>query len=151
MLKRFTLAAVAAICLSSVGAFAQAATPTQSSPSRLDASQLVATSATSAATLTITPPSGQYVYINGVEVQNCAGGTAVTAAAPTTVTTTNLGGVAWTIGSGVTAGLCQPSPMSAGWAAPLKSAAPGTAVTIVLPTFATNQTIRVSAYYYFAP
>lgn len=126
-------------------------TLTQQSPTKLDTAGLVSTSATSASTITITPPSSNSVYVTNVEITNCAGGTAVTAAAPTTVTTTNLGGAAWTVGSGVTAGLCQPSPINGPFPMALKSAQPGLAVTLVLPTFATNQTIRVTAYYYFAP
>lgn len=122
----------------------------QAQPSHLDAAQLVASSATTATTLTLTPPAGQSVYVTNIEITNCASATAVTAAAPTTVSTTNLGGAAWTLGSGVTAGLCQPSPINGPFPLALKSATPGVAVTIVLPTFATNQIIRVSAYYYFA-
>jgi hypothetical protein len=91
----------------------------QQSATHLDAAQLVATNATSATTTTITPPAGQYVYINNVEITNCAG-TVITAAAPTTITTTNLGGAAWTLGSGSTAGLCQPSPASGSFVAGLQ-------------------------------
>ncbi len=143
----FVLAALLAVLFIEHGAGAQ--TRTQQDPQRLDAAQMVATSATSAATITITPPAGQSVYITNVEVTNCAGGTAVTAATPTSLTTTNLNGAAWTIGSGVTAGLCQPSPINGPFPLALKSAQPGVAVTFVLPTFATNQTVRVSVYYYF--
>lgn len=155
MLSRFKgLFLAAALLLLSPAAFAQVApntAPVQQLGTRLDAAQLVSTSATSATTITITPPSGYFVYITGLEITNCAGATAVTAAAVTTVTTTNLSGAAWTLGSGVTAGLCQPQAPNGPFSNPLKSATAGTAVTIVLPTFATNQTIRVSAYYYFAP
>lgn len=119
---------------------------TQQSPTRLDACTGISTSVASAATITITPPSGQYVYLCTVDIQNCAG-VAVTGAAPLTMSTTNLGGLAYTIGTGSTAGICQPQP--AAWAAPYKSAAPGVAVTLVLPTFTTNQVIRVTAFYYY--
>lgn len=137
-----------ALFLAPVLAQAQSIVGTQQQPTHLDAASTLGTSAASAATITITPPAGQYVYITNVEITNCAGGTAVTAAAPTSVTTTNLGGAAWTVGSGVTAGLCQPSPVNGPLPTALKAAAPGV-VTIVLPTFATNQTVRVSAYGYF--
>lgn len=148
---RLMTSIVAALAALLVASEASAQQTTQQSPSNLTAATLVQTSASSAATITITPPGGTSVYITNFEITNCAGGTAVTAAAPTTVTTTNLGGAAWTVGSGVTAGLCQPSPAVGSFSSGFKSAVPGTAVTIVLPTFATNQTVRVSVYYYFAP
>lgn len=129
---------------------ARAQQAVQQSATHLDAAQLVATNATSATTTTITPPAGQYVYINNVEITNCAG-TVITAATPTTITTTNLGGAAWTLGSGSTAGICQPSPASGSFVAGFRSAAPGTAVTFVLPTFIATQFVRLSVYYYFAP
>ena len=141
------------LILLSTSAFAQSVpgTLTQQSPTKLDAAGLVSTSATSAATITITPPASQNVYITNVEIANCAGAAAVVAAAVTTISTTNLNGAAWTVGSGVAAGLCQPSPANTSFPLALKSATPGTAVTFVLPAFATNQTLRVSAYYYYAP
>jgi hypothetical protein len=141
------LIVVLGLLLGVVPALAQA--PVQQSSTRLDAATFVSTSASSAATITITPPAGQYVYLTGIDLTNCAGASAVTAAAPTTVTTTNLSGAAWTVGSGSTAGNCQASPTGMSYPLTLKSSTAGTAVTIVLPTFATNQTIRVSAYYYF--
>jgi hypothetical protein len=147
-MKNLISALVVACALIAAPAFAQQAT--QQSATRADAANLVQTSATSAATITITPPSGQYVYLTGLDITNCAGSSAVSAAAVTTISTTNLGGVAWTIGSGVAAGLCQPAPTGP-FSLPLKSTTAGSAATIVLPTFATNQTIRVNAYYYFAP
>src|SRR4051794_26699404 len=113
---------LAALLLAPIALYAQ--TRAQQDPQRLDAAQFVQTSATSAATITITPGS-QYVYVTNVEITNCAGGTAVTAATPTTVTTTNLGGAAWTVGSGVTAGLCQPSPINGPFPLALKSSTAG--------------------------
>lgn len=111
-----------------------------------------ATSATSAATITLTPNLlTDSVYLYEVDIQNCAGASAVTAAAVTTITTTNVtGGLAFTVGSGVAAGLCQPLQS---FAPPtgLKAQAPGVPVTIVLPAFATNQTLRVNVAYRSAP
>lgn len=146
--KLSLVAALGFLCLAAPAVHAQ--TITQQINSHADAAQFVSTSATTATTITITPPAGQSVYVTGVEITNCAGASAVSAAAVTSITTTNLGGASWTLGSGVSAGLCQPSPSAGTFGLPLKSAAPGTAVTIVLPSFATNQTVRVSAYYYFA-
>lgn len=118
----------------------------QQSPTRMDACTNISTSATSAATITITPPGGQYVYLCAVDISNCAGA-AITAAAPLSITTTNLGGLAYTVGTGSTGGICQPQP--AAWPVPYKSGSAGTNVTFVLPTFTTNQTIRLTAFYYF--
>jgi|SRR5581483_2763271 len=149
MKKNFLSLLAAALYALALAGVAVAQTRTQQDPQMLNSAQQVATSATSAATITITPPAGQSVYITNVEVTNCAGSSAVTAAAVTSLTTTNLNGAAWTIGSGATAGLCQPSPINGPFPLALKSAQPGVAVTFVLPTFATNQTVRVSVYYYF--
>ena len=146
--KLSLVAALGLLCLAAPAVHAQ--TATQQSATHPDAAQLVQTTVTSAATLTLTPPSGQSVYVTAVDISNCAGASAVTAAAPTSVTTTNLGGATWQVGSGVTAGLCTLSATGV-FALPLKSAAPGTAVTFVEPTFATNQTVRLTVYYYFAP
>ena len=141
---------IIALALALWAALAQAQAPVQQTPTRLDSAILVQTSATSAATITIPVPAGQYAYITAIDITNCAG-TAVTAAAVLSITTTNLNGVTWTVGTGSTAGLCQPSPSAGNYSNPIKSQAPGTNVTIVLPTFTTNQTIRVTAYYYTAP
>ena len=141
------------LLLAATTSFAQqviTATPTQQSATDLQAATVVGTSVTSASTITIAAVSNMYFYVTGIEITNCAGSSAVTAAAVTSVTTTNLGGAAWTVGSGATAGLCQPSPVNMPLGRPIKSAVPGTAVTFVLPTFATNQTVRVSVYGYYA-
>lgn len=145
-MKRFFLG----LLLSLFATLAAAQAPVQFSPTRLDAVGFVATSATSAATITISVPAAQYAYITALDITNCAG-TAVTAAAPTSVTTTNLNGATWTIGSGSTAGLCQPQATNGAFPNPIKSQSPGTNVTFVLPTFVTNQVVRVSVYYYLAP
>jgi len=126
-------------------------TLTQQSPSLLDGCTAAANSATSAATITITPPAGQYVYLCGVAIENCAGPAAVAPTNPASITTTNLAGSPrWFVGTGVTAGLCQPSAGTF-WPRTLKSAVAGTAVTFVLPTFAANQVINATVFYYFAP
>lgn len=119
--------------------------------SRQDVTTNFATSATSAATITISPPGNQYVYITGIEVMNCAG-TTVTSASPLSLTTTGLGGgttPVWTLGTTGTAGMCNPAVTSS-YYIPIKSNAPGTNVTFVLPTFTTQQTVRVNVWYYFA-
>jgi galactitol-specific phosphotransferase system IIB component len=140
------LSALLFAALFSAGAMAQ--TSTQQAAQHLDAAQLVATSNTSAQTITITPPAGQYVYITEVDISNCAGASAVTAAAPTSITTTQLNGLTFQVGSGTTAGACQPADPHF-YGNGLKSAAAGTAATFVMPTFANNQTVRLNVHYYF--
>lgn len=124
------------------------ATQTQQSASLNDGATATATSATSAATITLTPTgSTGYVYIHEIDITDCAGASAVTAAAVTSVTTTNIQGApAWTLGSGTTAGACQPTQVIL-YPKGLRSQTSGTNVTIVLPTFATNQTVRVNVAY----
>lgn len=108
-----------------------------------------ATNATSNTTLTITPASGMFLYVTMITIQNCAGA-AVTGAAPLTITSTNLGGgitPAWTVGTAGTAGMCN--PLDGYWGgAPMRSNTPGSAVTFVLPTFTTNQVIRINVFYF---
>lgn len=99
------------------------------------------------ATITITPPAGNdFIYITGIDISNCAGA-AVTPAAPTYITTTNItGSPQYQVGSGAGTGLCQPA--SYDFSTPLRAAVLGTAVTFVLPSFVTNQVISVNVYYY---
>lgn len=149
-MKRLSILAAVlfALVLSPSIAHAQS-TSVQQSGSRLDAATNVQHSHTSAATLTIPAGTG-YAYIVGIDIVNCAGGTAVTAAAPTFITTTNISGSPqYMVGSGVTAGLCTSSPVPVPVNG-IRSTAPNTATTFVLPTFATNQTVSVNVYYYYA-
>jgi hypothetical protein len=149
------IAAVVAVLLLTCGIYwaqqgGQGTLVNQSS-TRYDAGTTCATSATSAATITFSAVSGQYFYITEIDFQNVVGATAVTAAAATSVTTTNItGSPAWTMASGTTAGSAT-QIFSVNYPTGLKSSAPGTATTIVLPTFATNQTIRVNACGYYGP
>lgn len=154
-MKWFRASLVAALLALAVSIVVQAqsqgGTQIFSVPSRADVTTNFSTSATSAATITISPPGNQYVYITAIEVQNCAGA-AVTGAAPLSLTSTGLGGgttPVWTIGTSGTAGMCNPAVTSS-YYIPVKSNAPGTNVTFVLPTFTTNQVIRVNIWYYFA-
>jgi hypothetical protein len=108
---------------------------------------------TSAATITLTPTAGLYVYITGLDISNCEGATTVAVANPTYITTTNLtGSPQYQVGSGpgTSPGVCSPASEFA-FAAPLKAAAVTTAVTFVLPTFITNQTVSVNVYWFSAP
>jgi hypothetical protein len=139
-IRRFFLAAVCVLALAAPG-LAQSGAP----------AQVAVHSHTSAATLTLTAFPNQSVYVTGIDITNCQG-TAVTAAAPTFITTTGLNGSPqYMVGSGpAAAGTCTPTA-SVSFARPIKSQTPGTNVTFVLPAFITNQTVSVNVYYYVAP
>ena len=156
MIRRF-LAALAVLILAIASPVYAQATLTQQQPAHLDSEAQNTTFATSAGTLTLTPNGGESVYIYSIDVHDCSDATGATAAAVTTITTTNLSGLAFTMGSGsVTAGalggpgLCQPDLVIA-YPTGLKAQTPGTAVTFVLPTFATHQTIRLNVGWRSAP
>lgn len=144
--------------LASVAGAQTSATPVQQSAARLDAGAQFTTSASSAATLTLTPNGGEAVYIYSIDVENCSNATGGTVGAVLSITTTNISGSpAWTMGTGSTTsgalggpGLCQ-IPLSIQYPTGLKSQTPGTAVTFVLPTFAANQTIRLNVGWRSAP
>jgi hypothetical protein len=139
-------------------ALAQAPSSIQQSASRLDAALLQQTVAATATTLTLQPSSSQSVYIYQIDFSNCEDATGQAVAAPTYVTTTNLGGattatsLAWVMASGgaTAAGSCVQT-FSVSYPTGLKSTIPGTAVTVITPTFLGHQTIRVTVTYAFAP
>lgn len=128
------------------------ATPTQQTATHADASTIVGNSSTSAATITLTPLAGQCIYVTSIEIDNTEDATGVAAAAQTNLTTTNLGGLAWKIPSGTaSAGLMNP-PLFLNYSpGAIKAATCGTAVTFVLPTFATHQTLNVNVTAFSAP
>ena len=150
-MRTLIIAAVLALSFATT-AFAQ--TSVQDSATRLDSGTLVAYSRTASATITIAPPSGHYVYIIGVDISNCVG-TAATSAAVAFITTTGITGLPkWIIGSGVTTGavgICNNVGSALKGTTPLKSASPGTTVTLVLPAFSNTQVVSLNVYYYFAP
>lgn len=135
--------------------FAQ--TLTQQTPAHLDAQAQNTTFSSSAGTLTLTPNGGETVYLYSIDIHNCSDATGGPVGAVTSITTTNLGGLAFTEGSGSTTagaaggpGLCQPDLVIA-YPTGLKAQTPGTSVTFVLPTFATHQTIRINVGWRSAP
>lgn len=141
---------ICVLVLASVFSFGQVATSVQQAPTVLTAATNVQHSHTSAATITVTASGSQSVYITGIDITNCAG-TTVTAATPLFITTTGLtGSPQYMVGTNGTAGMCNPASMLA-FGHPLKSQTPGTNVTLVLPTFTTQQTVSVNVYYYLAP
>lgn len=154
-----SLAALVALC----GA-ASAQVVVTSSPSRPDAAVLVsstapAVNATQAAgTVTITPPSGQFVYFTGIYVAACSDGTASTSSVQQNFTTTTLSGLtiqtsmlayAATTAIANSISSCDRVPLP--FATPLKSATAGTAVTIVPPAQAAHMSFPIIATYYYAP
>lgn len=110
----------------------------------------VSGSASSAGTITLTPASGEFVHIVGITVDNCAGATSVTAAAPTSITSSAGLGLTMLVGSGATAGTCQEASDPILGNNPLRASASG-AQSVTMPTFATNQTVRVNVFWYSAP
>jgi hypothetical protein len=167
-MKRYLLAALIAVsfAFASPVAFAQqvgSPAPVQQNQSRLDASTGVcalgpAVNATQAAgTCTITPPAGQYVYFNYMQVAACQDGTASISGIQLNFTSTNLGGwvvetstlSAATIATNPFANLCAYS--GGALTAPLKSAAAGTAVTVVPPAQTAHMSFAMNLQYYFAP
>jgi len=144
-----SIAAVALLTIALVVGIVYAQTPVQQSATDTTAATIIGNAHTTGAAVTFTPPAGQSVYITGLDVSNCAQASAVTAAADTTITTSGFAGT-WTIyvGSGVTAGLCQPQMFA--FSKPIKGLQ-GTAAVFTLPTFATNQVIGLNVYAYYAP
>lgn len=151
MIKRF-FAALAVALFGAGATFAQA--PTQQTATRLDAcTNMGYTTATSAqATLTVTPPGGQYVYMCGFSFDVCVGATAGTAQNNVTFTSTNIVGLpTWQYSYAAAIDTCVSPPIRDFPPTPLKSAAPGTAVVITSPATDTNVTYTIRVPYYFAP
>jgi hypothetical protein len=134
------------------------APPIQQTATRADAATTVCplTSSGAAApavnvqiTATCTPPAGQYVYITGISFDVCTNATG-TVVNQGSFTSTNLTGAPlWSFSIAATAEICQhwiDNP-----ATPLKSTAPGTAVTIVSPAAAANNSYVQRVYAYYAP
>jgi hypothetical protein len=161
MLKKLSLS-LCALAFSAGLAFAQQA-PVQQAPTRLDASTGVcalagAVNQTQAAgTCTVTPPAGQYVYFNYMQVGACQDGTASISGIQLNFTSTNLNGwvqetstlSAATITTNPFVNLC--AYVGGALTAPLKSAAAGTAVTIVPPAQTAHMSFPINLNYYFAP
>lgn len=129
----------------------------QQSPTRLDVATGVAAAVgaiNTQQTATITVPAGQYAYITAVGLSACQNATS-TAISVATFTSTNLatqtGGTTptWLLSAAATAQLCYFSFESYGQ--PIKSASPGTAVTIVSPAAVAQAGFGIRAYYYTAP
>jgi hypothetical protein len=153
-MRRFSLLGVIGLCLLLAGAPTQAQ---QNGASRVqqDATMLNACSPTNQTaavntqvTVTLTPPSGQSVYICGVDLTASQNGTA-TANTNSTFTSTNLGGWLWKYSIAATANLAISQAFY--FSQPMKSVIPGTAVTIVSPAALAQTAFSINVYYYFAP
>ena len=142
------------------------AAPTQQDPSRADAaagscSYAPAVNQTAASTTcTITPPAGQFVYVDSLIFKACLDGTASISSIQQDYTSTNIGAplLTWqtalisgsTITTNATTNLCDTSPNLAG-PTPLKSIAAGVAVTFVPPAQAAHASFGMFVAYHFAP
>jgi len=105
------------------------------------------------ATATITPPSGQYVYVTRIELEAIQDATA-TAAVNSAFTSTGLGSGAtaspqWGFSLAATADATLYRDINLG--VPLKSAIAGQNVTVVSPAAAAHLAFGVKVYYYFSP
>lgn len=148
MTRRSVLAHVVLVFVVATWVYAQQATFVQQVPAHVDAAAQVSTLATSNTTLTLTPNGGENVLIYEIDVSNCGDATGATAASQTNITTTNLAGSPiWIMGSGSASATLGPGgcfqEFSISYPTGLRSNTTG-AVTFVLPTFATHQTIRLN-------
>jgi hypothetical protein len=136
-------------------AFAQA--PVQHVPTELRASQVCSDSrpaAGSAGSASLTPPAGQFLYINAIEINAAAStGTAGTLGTPASASTTNIPNTA-TLGvfpiQTQAAGVSIGNFFYALSGNSLKSSAAGTAVTVTTPAL-TNVAWHISLCGYYAP
>ncbi len=134
-------------------AFAQA--PVQQSPTELRAAQTCNDQrATGANTATLTPPSGQFLYITSLEANAAAqAGTLAAFGTAASLTTTNIP-VTVTFGvfpiQAQTAGVAVGSYFYTFGGSGLKTNAPGTATTVVAPSV-TNLGWHLALCGYFAP
>lgn len=130
----------------------QSANAIQQVATRSDSASICLTSASSAGTITWTPPGGQNVYVTEIDFESGQSTTGIAAAAaPTTVSISNIAGSPiWDLASGAaTTPGTNTETFSVLYPTGLKSNVPGTAVTITLPTIPANTFIRVNACAYF--
>ena len=138
-------------------AWAQGPTSVQNTPTELRASTVCADSrpsAGSAGSASLTPPAGNFLYVNSVEINAAASqGAAGTLSTPASASTTNFPG---SITSAVFPIQAQAGGVAIGnffyaySGNGLKALAPGTATTITTPAL-TNVTWHISLCGYYAP
>lgn len=148
-MKRIFVAALAALW----AVAAQAQVAVQQNATHLDAATAVAfaqAAVGSASTATITVPSGQYAYITAIGIDLAQNGTSTAAVNLNTTAMVNIaGGPQWTFSCPATAN-SNCTGVRETYAVPLKSAAPGTNVSLTATPGANNQ-FTVRLYYYLAP
>jgi hypothetical protein len=147
-----TLYAILAVLLTAVSASAQAPTLIQQGATQLTACTTGnANGAVNAtATLTLTPPNGQFVYISEIDMQVANDATGAVVSTNLKFTSTNIGGWQFQFSAANAANTSTNyGPFIFG--PPIKSAAAGTAVTIVSPAANTHAAYSINACYYFAP
>src|SRR5262249_39765922 len=143
---------LALLLLLPVSVAAQGPYPIQQSPVPLAPCSFLKNANGATPTATVTPPSGTYVYICGIEITLVCGTTTCTVAAPQTLGTSNLGGLTWTV---PTTGVGQAA--GTGWAQyfsfpnPIRSANSGTATSVGAAPAGTNGTWNLNIYGWLAP
>ncbi len=147
-MKRIILFALA-MALVSVAAFAQPV-PVQQQASRPDACSTVnATAAVNnTATVTLTPPNGQYVYLCGIDLTVSDDATGGVAQTNVSFTSTNFGG--WNYKYSFANAANTTFSQIFVFTIPVRSVLPGTAVTFVSPAINLHAAYSINAYYYFA-
>jgi hypothetical protein len=153
MLKSLRLLALATALLA-LPALAQQvsnATPVQQTATRADA--CVPTSTTNAVntvtTLTLTPPSGMFVYLCGLDINVSNNATGAVVSTNLIWTSTNFGGWQYKY-SAVNTANTNGLDKTFSWNPVVRSAQPGLAMTIVSPAVNAQAAYTITAYYYFA-
>lgn len=104
---------------------------------------------------TVNVPAGQFAYITAILLTACQDATG-TVAANLSFTSTGLGSGAtaspqWAYGSALVVGSCISQPGLINFAKPLKSANPGTNVTITSPAAVAHTGFGIVIFGYFSP
>lgn len=156
MRKLLILGLLLALTVTSQAQQSLPATIVQQSPTLLNACtpQNATAAVNTAVTLTINaPPSGQYIYICGIDISISFNAAAAVASTNVSFTSTNIGpaGATWAwktswIGTTSTT-IAQPFTFQY----PVRATSPGVAVTIISPTLQTTTAYSITAYYFVAP
>jgi hypothetical protein len=162
MVKRFLSALVLIAVVESISiwlveprlvhAQSSIASRVQVDPGVIGSATIQATATGATPTCTATVPAG-YLYITAIEYTLVCGTTTCTATAANNVSTTNLGGAAFTVpstGWGAAAGTASTTFFPFSYS-PLRSSAPGTNVTIGAFPAVTNGTWRCNIWGYTNP
>lgn len=108
--------------------------------------------ANTAVTATLTPPSGQYVYLCSIDISVVANAAVTGAAGPAPIfTTTNLPNnlVWWGTNETLGTGAMRPVIQLAFGVVPVKSATAGTAFTIVTSAGQSTENVRINVTAFF--